>query len=222
MVSCNEVVSLVPDPMEARAVYFILTAARHYLEVIEVADHAMLAAQVNVGQWTDSMALKFFWVQETHHDRVFKMSIDLLSSFISFMVFTFAPLVPFHAAEKSIEAKIKELNSPAGKVPVMGLDADKAALEIVLQKENLEKKLKMTKASQTWANVAYNAFGNGVPILGAPALEFWSWEGYERAQMYNVAELGLAVSHLISDARAKNAQGIKEAFSGRIFDDQGW
>ena len=219
MVSCNEVVSLVADPAEARALYFILTAARHYLEVMEVADRAMLAAQVNVGQWNDAMSVKFFWTNETPHDRVFKLTIGLMSSFITFMFFTFIPLIPFHHAENVLQGKLNALEK--GETTLTGISADEANLLLINQKKELQEKIIKAKATGNWLNVGYNAIGNGLPILGIPALEFWSWEGYEKAQVHNVAELGLAVSQLISESRGKNAKSIVEFFSGRLVESDG-
>jgi len=219
MVSCNEVVSLVEDPAEARAVYFILTAARHYLEVMEIADRAMLAAQVNVGQWSDAMSVKFFWTNETPHDRVFKLTIGLMSSFITFMFFTFIPLIPFHHAEGVLQGKLDALEK--GETTLTGIPADEANLLLINQKKELQEKIMRAKATGNWLNVGYNAIGNGIPILGIPAMEFLSWEGYEKAQVHNVAELGLAVSQLISESRGKNAKSIVEFFSGRLVDSDG-
>ncbi|KAF8448350.1 hypothetical protein BGX38DRAFT_1189751, partial [Terfezia claveryi] len=198
MVSCNEVVSLIQDPAEARAVYFILTAARHYLEVMEIADRAMLAAQVNVGQWSDAMSLKFFWTNETPHDRVFKLTIGLMSSFITFMFTTFIPLVPFHHAENVLQHKLDALEK--GETTLTGIAADEVNLLLINQKKELQEKIIKAKAAGNWLKVGYNAIGNGIPILGIPAIEFWSWEGYEKAQVHNVAELGL---HAPKDSRVR-------------------
>ena len=219
MVTCNEVVSLVADPQEARAIYFIFTSARHYLEIMEVADHALLAAQVNVGQWTDTMAHKFYWSSETDHDRVFRLTISLIGSFVSFLMFTFAPMIPFHALEKEIEAQLAEIPDNA-QAPV-GAAMDQAALDLISKKEGLEKKLTIAKTSAKWAEVGYNAVGNGVPVLGIPGAQLMTWEGYEKASVLNIAELGLAISQLVSDTRAKNAKAIEEAFSGRVIDGNG-
>lgn len=219
MVTCNEVVSLVENPEDARAVYFILTAARHYLQIMETADKALLGAQVNVGQWNDAMSLKFFWTTETSHDRVFKMTVSLMSSFITFIAFTFLPLVPFHHAEQVIQAKLDALG--AGETGLTSMQTDEATLELINQKKELNEKIAQVKAAGNWLNVGYNAIGNGLPILGLPAAEFCSWEGSEKAQVHNVAELGLAVSQLISETRSKNHQSIVEAFSGRVVDSDG-
>lgn len=219
MVSCNEVVSLVEDPTEARAVYFILTAARHYLEVMECADRAMLAAQVNVGQWSDVMSLKFFWTMETPHDRVFKLTVGLMTSFIHFMLFTVAPLVPFHYAENILQSKIDALDR--GETTLTGVEADEASLLLMNQKKELQNKITQAKATGNWLNLAYNTIGHGLPILGIPPMEFWSWEGYEKAQVRNVAELGLAVSQLISESRAKSGKSIVESFSGKLVESDG-
>lgn len=219
MVTCNEVVSLVEDPHDARALFFAMTGARHYLEVIEVADKSLLAAQVNVGQWTDTMAGKFYWTQETNHDRVFRMTVNVIQNFIGFVVTTFAPMVPFHMLEKAIEKGIAEL--PDNAEALNGAAIDEAALNLLKKKEALEKTLSGARTAMKWAQVGYGAVAGGVPILGIPATELMSWEGYEKGHILNIAELGMAVSQLMTDTRHKNLQAVEEAFSGRVLDAKG-
>ena len=219
MVTCNEVVSLVEDPHDARALFFVFTAARHYLEVMEIADRALLAAQVNVGQWSDTMAAKFYWTQETSHDRVFRTTIGLVQSFVQFVMLTFAPMVPFHFVEKAIESKIAEI--PDNLRAPNGDEVDEAALELIKKKANLEKVLGAVKSSNRWAHVGFNVLTNGLPIAGIPGTDLMSWEGYEKAQILNIAELSLVISQLIMETRTKNSKGVEDAFSGRIIDNSG-
>ncbi|KAF8430033.1 hypothetical protein EV426DRAFT_708149 [Tirmania nivea] len=219
MVTCNEVVSLVEDPHDARALYFIMTAGRHYLEVIEVADKALLAAQVNVGQWSDMMAARFYWTQETNHDRVFRLTVRLMQDFVGFILFTFAPMAPFHLLEKAIESKLTEI--PDNAEAPHGAQIDQAAMELMQKKETLEKTISGVKSAAKWAQVGYGAVSSGVPFLGIPAAELMTWEGYEKAQILNIAELGMAISQLITETRHKNLKAVEEAFSGRVIDATG-
>ena len=218
LVTCPEVIGLVNDPQEARAVYFILTAARHYLEIMEVADRGLLAAQVNVGQWTDSMANRFYWTQETMHDRVFRTTVQLMQSFMSFVMFTFVPMIPFNAMESAIAKKITEIKEMPG---LEGEDVDRAALELMEKGGEARGEMKVLGTLGKYGGMAWDAGTTGIPILGVAAPDLFAWEGYERATAMNVAELGLAVSHLVSQIREKNAKGVGEAFSGRVIDKNG-
>ncbi|KAI5803440.1 hypothetical protein DFH27DRAFT_610488 [Peziza echinospora] len=220
-VTCPEVVALVSDPVEARALYFVLTSARHYLEIMEGVDHALLAAQVNVGQWTDSMARTMFWTQDSDHDKVLKATVALVNQFIPFVLFTIAPMVPFHFKQNELEKQLDDLDKDL-KWKELGEEASKAALqELNDKKEKLTEKIGDAQKLADWTKSGYNAVALGAPTLGIPGTALNKWDGYERAPATNVAELGLAVSQLVSEARGKNAQAIQETFRGKAMDAEG-